>query len=100
MGCILSVAAAWVSREDGIEEYYQLRKSEAKTAPNLEDPSHHGCFHDGTKPLKAVATMHQRIIEHGCDAVTAEVIDFISSHCIVELKDRRTARYIHDSLNN
>ncbi|KAF2793632.1 kinase-like protein [Melanomma pulvis-pyrius CBS 109.77] len=64
LGCVFSEAAVWsVLDSDGLEDYRILRTARTSLVPELKDTAYSGCFHDTTKVLDAVTTMHGRVSE-------------------------------------
>ncbi|KAK2598085.1 hypothetical protein QQS21_005796 [Conoideocrella luteorostrata] len=105
MGCILTVAAAWVlSGKKGIDIYGSLRKIEVSPLPNFNDEGHYGCFHNGTERLVAVERMHDTIAGFRGDSggpLTRDVIKVLLEKCIVgEWKSRKTANHLYETLCN
>ncbi|OAQ62921.1 kinase domain-containing protein [Pochonia chlamydosporia 170] len=101
MGCILSVAAAWVVMGDyGIESYDAMRSKEFKSIASFEDQAYRGCFHNGTDPLDAVAKTHRQVSETG-DEFTQQVVNLVGRFCIVgDPKARQPAHKMYELLCN
>ncbi|OAG07882.1 uncharacterized protein CC84DRAFT_1173477 [Paraphaeosphaeria sporulosa] len=62
LGCVFSEAAAWlVLGREGLQ-MYRLRRAEAtQQVEALQNTSHNGCFHNGTKVLQEVLDTHRKI---------------------------------------
>ena len=96
LGCVFSECATWISRgRNRVSEYQRQRRKELHQihGRDLGD-----LFHDGQKPLKAVADSHNSV-KKICgreDFVTPKVIDEIIAHMLLEEKDYRSnAHQLH-----
>ncbi|KAJ3530535.1 hypothetical protein NM208_g9288 [Fusarium decemcellulare] len=92
MGCVLSVAAAWVAMgQSGREGYRQAR---------FNAGGNYGSFHDGQSVLDAVKTLHKHVIGSVArsDKVTPQVVAMVEAHMLRPQEERLTAKELGDKL--
>ncbi|KAF5001849.1 hypothetical protein FDECE_10838 [Fusarium decemcellulare] len=92
MGCVLSVAAAWVAMgQSGREGYRQAR---------FNAGGNYGSFHDGQSVLDAVKTLHKHVVGSVArsDKITPRVVAMVEAHMLRPQAERLTAKELGDKL--
>ncbi|KAF4979136.1 hypothetical protein FZEAL_4626 [Fusarium zealandicum] len=101
LGCVLSETAAWVAHgKRGPMDYWESRVNELNTLVNFNGSGHDGFFHDGSQTLRAVHSMHERILKSVArfDTLTPKIVTMTQNHMLCPQNSRMAAHMLHAEL--
>ncbi|KAH7157257.1 hypothetical protein B0J13DRAFT_435115 [Dactylonectria estremocensis] len=91
LGAVFSETLIWsILGEDGRESYRKRRKEENQEHRWMKGSGYDACFHDGTKALEAVKSMHHEAVlqTRRIDTLSPKISEVILGHMLQPWEDR------------